>query len=137
VGVSAQEHDVKDDGGEATFDRAKLPMILAAVGVTGGLAIAGSVERTAGGAIVLGAWVVGIIALHRLGRAGSRPQASGLRPQARDEKASESASEPEPETEPEDEPESEPAPESEDEPESEPAPESEDEPASEAAKKRG
>ena len=46
-------------------------MILAAVGVVGGLAIAGSVERTAGGAIVLGAWVLGIASLHRLGRAGS------------------------------------------------------------------
>ncbi len=39
--------------------------------MAGGLAIAGSVERTAGGAIVLGAWVLGIAALHRLGRAGS------------------------------------------------------------------
>lgn len=47
-------------------------MIIAAVAVAGGLAIAGSVERTAGGAIVLGAWVLGIAALHRLGRAGSR-----------------------------------------------------------------
>lgn len=53
------------------FERAKLPMVLAAVGVAGGLAIAGSVERTAGGAIVLAAWVLGLAALHRLGRAGS------------------------------------------------------------------
>lgn len=55
-------------------------MILAAVGVAGGLAIAGSVERTAGGAIVLGAWVLGIASLHRLGRAGSsnrEPAAAG------------------------------------------------------------
>ena len=101
---------MKDDGAEAAFDGAKLPMILAAVGVTAGLAIAGSVERTAGGAIVLGAWVVGIVALHRLGRAGSRPQesrpqASGLRPQAPDE------SEVEPESEDEDGPESEDEPE--------------------------
>ena len=92
---------MKDDGGEATFDRAKLPMVLAAAGLTGGLAIAGSVERTAGGAIVLGAWVVGIVALHRLGRAGSRPQASSLGPQA----SGEDQPEPEPEPEPEDEPE--------------------------------
>lgn len=65
------------DADDAAFDRAKLPMVLAAVGVVGGLAIAGSVERTAGGAIVLGAWVVGILSLHRLGRAGSKgsPQA--------------------------------------------------------------
>ena len=82
--MSAQE-EPNDD---AAFDRAKLPMLLAAVGVVGGLAIAGSVERTAGGAIVLAAWMIGIVALHRLGRAGSlggRLQASGLRPQAGDE----------------------------------------------------
>ena len=61
------------------FERAKLPMILAAFGVAGGLAIAGSVEQRSGGAIVLAAWVLGIASLHRLGRAGSmnRPQGSG------------------------------------------------------------
>lgn len=60
------------------FERAKLPMILAAVGVAGGLAIAGSVDQRSGGAIVLAAWVLGIASLHRLGRAGSmsRPQGS-------------------------------------------------------------
>jgi hypothetical protein len=71
----------RDEAAKAEpFERAKLPMILAAVGVAGGLAIAGSVERTAGGAIVLGAWVLGIASLHRLGRAGSvndRHQAAG------------------------------------------------------------
>lgn len=64
---------------EDRFERAKLPMLIAAAGVIAGLAIAGTVERTSagsgmsgtGGAIVLGAWVVGIAALHRLGRAGS------------------------------------------------------------------
>lgn len=65
--MSAREESAKAE----PFERAKLPMILAAVGVAGGLAIAGSVERTAGGAIVLGAWVLGIASLHRLGRAGS------------------------------------------------------------------
>lgn len=66
------------------FERAKLPMVLAAVAMVAGLAIAGSVDRTParagdpapsvpfGGAVVLAAWVVGIGALHRLGRAGSR-----------------------------------------------------------------
>ena len=65
------------------FERAKLPMILAAVGITVGLGIAGSLDRTParagdpvpsvpfGGAVVLAGWVVGIAALHRLGRAGS------------------------------------------------------------------
>lgn len=75
------DEDVSTRDDEATadpFERAKLPMVLAAIGVAGGLAIAGSVERTAGGAIVLAAWVLGIAALHRLGRAGSvrRPAAA-------------------------------------------------------------
>jgi len=74
-GVSARDDQVNEADSDAAFDRAKRPMILAAFGVAGGLAIAGSVERTAGGAIVLGAWVVGIVAMHRLGRAGSaRPK---------------------------------------------------------------
>lgn len=65
------------------FERAKLPMVIAAVAMAAGLAIAGSVDRTParagdpapsvpfGGAIVLAGWVLGIGALHRLGRAGS------------------------------------------------------------------
>jgi hypothetical protein len=79
-GVSAREEDVRPADStvvDAPFERAKLPMLIAAVGVALGLAIAGSVERTAGGAIVLGAWVLGIAALHRLGRAGSGPRPSG------------------------------------------------------------
>ena len=65
--MTAHDEPAKDE----PFERAKLPMILAAVGVAAGLAIAGSVERTAGGAIVLAGWVLGIASLHRLGRAGS------------------------------------------------------------------
>lgn len=60
-----------EEAEEAGWERAKRPLVLAAVGIAGGLAIAGSVERTAGGALVLAAWVLGIAALHRLGRAGS------------------------------------------------------------------
>lgn len=78
-GVSAREDDVEPAEAnvvDGPFERAKLPMLIAAVGVALGLAIAGSVERTAGGAIVLGAWVLGIAALHRLGRAGSVPRPS-------------------------------------------------------------
>lgn len=68
-----------DESKSEPFERAKLPMVLAAVGIAGGLAVAGSVERTAGGAIVLAGWVLGIAALHRLGRAGSvrRPPPPG------------------------------------------------------------
>ena len=65
------------------FERAKLPMVIAAVVMVAGLAIAGSLDKTParagepapsvpfGGAVVLAAWVLGIGALHRLGRAGS------------------------------------------------------------------
>jgi hypothetical protein len=59
---------------EDPFERAKLPLVIAAVGIAGGLAIAGSVERTVGGAAVVAAWVLGVAALHRLGRAGSAPR---------------------------------------------------------------
>jgi hypothetical protein len=53
------------------FDRARR-MLVASAGVMAlGLAIAGSIDRTAGGAIVVGAWVLAIASLHRLGRAGS------------------------------------------------------------------
>ena len=74
--VGARDEQVK---AADPFERAKLPMVIAAVGIAGGLAIAGSVERTAGGAIVLGAWVLGVAALHRLGRAGSTPRPPGSR----------------------------------------------------------
>jgi hypothetical protein len=70
-GVGARDDQVKDADPDRAFDRAKQPMVIAAVAVAVGLAIAGSVERTTGGALVLGAWVLGIGALHRLGRAGS------------------------------------------------------------------
>ena len=72
------------DNPQEPFERAKLPMILAAVAMVAGLAIEGSVDKTParagdpapsvpfGGAVVLLAWVIGIGALHRLGRAGSR-----------------------------------------------------------------
>jgi hypothetical protein len=76
--VGARDESVKAE----PFERAKVPMILAAVGIAGGLAIAGSVERTAGGAIVLGAWVLGIASLHRLGRAGSSREPQKAEPEA-------------------------------------------------------
>lgn len=104
------------------FERAKLPMILAAVGITVGLGIAGSLDRTParagdpvpsvpfGGAVVLAGWVVGIAALHRLGRAGSMDRSA--RPVPLPVVATNVAGpEDEPdEDEPEDEPEPEPKP---------------------------
>ena len=78
--MSATDQHVKSAD---PFERAKLPMVIAAVAMVAGLAIAGSLDKTParagdpapsvpfGGAIVLAAWVLGIGALHRLGRAGS------------------------------------------------------------------
>jgi len=43
----------------------------AAVGIAVGLAIAGSLDQTAGGVVVLASWLTAIAALHKLGRAGS------------------------------------------------------------------
>jgi hypothetical protein len=56
---------------DAAFAKAKLHMVYAAILLAGGLAIAGALDRTTGGVIVLVSWLVGIAALHRLGRAGS------------------------------------------------------------------
>lgn len=61
----------EDAEAEAGFERGKRLLVLAAVGIAGGLAIAGSVQRSAGGALVIAAWGLGVLALHRLGRAGS------------------------------------------------------------------
>ncbi|MDF2691780.1 MAG: hypothetical protein K0S65_163 [Labilithrix sp.] len=55
----------------AAFDRAKRQLVLACAAIGGGLAVAGSVDRTTGGVLVLVGWLVGLLALHRLGRTGS------------------------------------------------------------------
>jgi hypothetical protein len=93
--VSASEQSVKSVTPDPhPFERAKVPMVLAAVGITLGLAIAGSLDRTPahagdpapsvpfGGAVVLAGWVVGIAALHRLGRAGSMSERARRAPGA-------------------------------------------------------
>lgn len=53
------------------FERSKRALVVAAAAMALGLAFAGSIEATAGGAIVLGGWVLAVASLHRLGRAGS------------------------------------------------------------------
>ncbi len=81
--MSRQEISASDARPADAFERAKLPMLIAAVVMVAGLAISGSLDKTParagdpapsvpfGGAVVLAAWVLGIGALHRLGRAGS------------------------------------------------------------------
>jgi hypothetical protein len=56
---------------EHAYAKAKRAYVLAAVGIAGGLAISGTVDRTAGGVLLLAAWIGGVVALHRLGRTGS------------------------------------------------------------------
>ena len=104
------------------FERAKLPMVLAAVGITLGLAIAGSLDRTParagdpaptvpfGGAVVLAGWVVGIAALHRLGRAGSMDRSARPLPPLREVKRAGAEEEEQEEDDDEPAPESDPKP---------------------------
>jgi len=73
--VSESDNLVSDASGASDpFERAKRPMLGAALGIALGLAIAGSADKNVGGAIVLASWLGGVAALHRLGRAGSQPR---------------------------------------------------------------
>ena len=56
---------------DVAFEKAKKHLVYAAILLAGGLAIAGALDRSTGGVIVLASWLLGIAALHRLGRAGS------------------------------------------------------------------
>jgi hypothetical protein len=56
---------------DVAFARARKLLVYAAITLAGGLAIAGALDRTTGGVIVLASWLAGVAALHRLGRAGS------------------------------------------------------------------
>ncbi len=56
---------------DAPFERAKRQLLLACLAIGGGLAVAGSLDRTTGGVILLVGWLAGVASLHRLGRTGS------------------------------------------------------------------
>lgn len=53
------------------YASARRLLAVAAGGIAGGLAVAGTLDRSAGGAVVLAGWALAVAALHRLGRAGS------------------------------------------------------------------
>lgn len=53
------------------FERAARHLVLACAAIALGLAVAGSTDRTTGGLLVLAGWAGAVVALHRLGRAGS------------------------------------------------------------------
>ena len=53
------------------FERAKRQLVLACATIGVGLAIAGSMDRTTGGVVLLVGWALGTASLHRLGRTGS------------------------------------------------------------------
>ena len=59
---------------EALYETTKRRYLGAAALVILGLAVAGSVDRTTGGVILILGWAAGILGLHRLGRAGSAPR---------------------------------------------------------------
>jgi len=56
---------------ETAYSSAKRVYLVAGAAMMLGLAIAGSVDPTSGGVIVVLSWVGGVYALHRLGRTGS------------------------------------------------------------------
>jgi hypothetical protein len=56
---------------DEAYAKAKRSYVFAAVGIALGLAVAGTLDRTAGGVVLLAAWIAGVAALHRLGRTGS------------------------------------------------------------------
>lgn len=62
---------------EAAFAKARTLFLGAAGTVALGLAVSGTGDRTLGGAVLLAGWGLTILALHRLGRAGTAPRPPG------------------------------------------------------------
>ncbi len=53
------------------FSRAKKQLVLACAVIAGGLAIAGTLDRTTGGVLLLAGLLGSVAALHKLGRSGT------------------------------------------------------------------
>jgi len=63
-----------EDENDRLYETTKRRYLGAAGLVALGLGVAGTLDRTTGGVIVLVGWIAGIFGLHRLGRAGSAPR---------------------------------------------------------------
>lgn len=63
--------EAKPEDAEAHYQTTKRRYVFAAAMIALGLAVAGSLDRSTGGVILLVGWIAGILGLHRLGRAGS------------------------------------------------------------------
>jgi hypothetical protein len=70
------DDSVKDRDAASPYASAKRLFVAATIAIAAGLGVAGTASRDAGGALVLGGWLLGLWALHRLGRAGSTRPAS-------------------------------------------------------------
>lgn len=59
---------------EADYEKTKRLFVGAALAISLGLAVSGTLDRSAGGVILLVGWIAGVMGLHRMGRAGSTPR---------------------------------------------------------------
>lgn len=69
--------EVKTDDGavrDRRYETSKRLFVGATAIIALGLAVAGTLDRTTGGVILLVGWIAGIRCLHSLGRAGSTPR---------------------------------------------------------------
>jgi hypothetical protein len=71
------------------WKRSKRLLAIAVGGTIAGLGVAGTLDRSTGGVVLLASWLLGIWALHSLGRAGS--DRSALVPQPKPNPAEEPA----------------------------------------------
>ena len=63
--------EAKTDDVEKNWETTKRRYLGAAALIILGVAVAGSVDRTTGGVLMLVGWIAGVMGLHGMGRAGS------------------------------------------------------------------